>query len=217
MSVVDITSQTPTSPSLPSNSPVPSPVPSLSTPDLTPIFTLPQTITDVYGTPMVLVQEGPFEMGSEPETARADCAAIWGGESCYPDWFEDEGPVHSITLEAYYIDQYEVTIGHYRACVEADVCSLPSETFYYDQPAFDNYPITRVNWDQADTYCHWREARLPTEAEWEKAARGPDGRIFPWGNQAPSDTHFSQGGSRSYTQYLPIGSFPGWRESLWGP
>jgi formylglycine-generating enzyme required for sulfatase activity len=116
----------------------------------------------------------------------------------------NEKPVHQVYLDTYYIDKYEVTNAHYRDCVLADGCQAPLQATsytradYYDSAQYDNYPVIYVNWEMARTYCEWRGARLPTEAEWEKAARGTDKRIYPWGavidqsranyNQAVGDT-----------------------------
>ena len=118
---------------------------------------------------MVLVPAGEFIMGSE------------NGDF-------DEKPAHTVYLEAFYIDEFEVTNYQYSICVEEGACRAPErigETFmtseYYGDPQYDDYPINTVNWFMADTYCRWRKARLPTEAEWEKAARGTDGRTYPWG------------------------------------
>jgi formylglycine-generating enzyme required for sulfatase activity len=95
---------------------------------------------------------------------------------------------HTVYPDDFYIDEYEVTNYQYSICVEEGACRAPErigETFmtsqYYGDPQFDAYPVDTVNWFMADTYCHWRKARLPTEAEWEKAARGTDGRSYPRG------------------------------------
>jgi formylglycine-generating enzyme required for sulfatase activity len=97
----------------------------------------------------------------------------------------DEQPVHEVTLDAFYIDQYEVTNARFRQCVEAGLCEEPTtcvvgEPTYTDETK-DDHPVVCVDWNQAKTYCEWRGDRLPTEAEWEKAARGTDGRTYPWG------------------------------------
>ena len=141
------------------------------------------------GMRMVYVPEGEFRMGSN-------------------DHQDDEKPVHNVYLDAFWIDQYEVTNGMYAKCVEAKICGLPfpaemsimfsisNEEFllyrpgdskFFDQlttdPNFFSQPVTNVPWDFANAYCHWVDRRLPTEAEWEKAARGVDRRTYPWGEE----------------------------------
>lgn len=95
-------------------------------------------------------------------------------------------------LDAYYIDKYEITNARYAECVADGVCQPPTDTTsknrssYYGVQTYDNYPVVYVAWSMADAYCKWREARLPTEAEWEKAARGTDRRLYPWGDDKPN-------------------------------
>jgi len=146
-----------------------SPVPFAKTvePNATPTKTrtpaptdLPTEITDAKGVQMVLVPAGQFMMGSDS-----------GGA--------DERPAHKVYLDAYYIDKYEVTSALYKACVDIGDCTELYDPIGINR--FDNRPVVYVNWDQAKAYCEWRGARLPTEAEWEKAARGTDGRTYPWG------------------------------------
>ena len=103
----------------------------------------------------------------------------------------DEQPVHTVHLDAFYVDKYEVTNALYKACADAGVCQLPKDTSskarsnYYGNPEFDDYPVIYVDWNMAKIYCEtWRGAHLPTEAEWEKAARGTDGRTYPWGEDS---------------------------------
>ena len=121
------------------------------------------------GAPMVLIPAGTFTMGRNNGNP-------------------DEQPAHQVYLDAYYMDKYPVTNALYKTCVDADACQPPQDissytrSHYYDNMQFDDYPVINVNWYQAQTYCQWRDARLPTEAEWEKAARGADGRTYPWGN-----------------------------------
>lgn len=128
----------------------------------------PARILDAKDVPMVFVPAGSFEMGS-----------VTGEEL--------EQPVHRVTLDAFYIDQFEVTNARYAACVRAGVCSPPdtpsskTRSNYYGNAEYDDYPVIYVTWNQANTYCQWRRVRLPTEAQWEKAARGTDGRTYPWG------------------------------------
>lgn len=103
----------------------------------------------------------------------------------------NEVPYREITLTAYYIDKTEVTQAAYAECVAAVACTAPApvdevwkEEAGYDPAQKPDHPVSNVTWAQARTYCEFRGKRLPTEAEWEKAARGTDGRLFPWGNGA---------------------------------
>jgi serine/threonine-protein kinase len=129
---------------------------------------IPDEIKDGKNVPMRLIPAGEFTMGS-------DNSGDVGSR-----------PAHVVDLDAFYIDKYEVTNEMYDACVYAVECRKPQRTgsvthnTYFDNPVFANYPVLYVDWKMAKTYCEWRGARLPTEAEWEKAARGTDERIYPW-------------------------------------
>ena len=165
---------------LPSNTPIPSPS---STPTVTFTPTLTSTPTagagssmtaPIDGMTLVFVPEGPFLMG-------------------YSGGYNDEQPEHTVTLDAFWIDKTEITTGAYAACVQAGTCKPPSRftgnaiDHLYGNPATTDYPVIYVSWKDAETYCNWAGMRLPTEAEWEKAARGTDGRLYPWGNTPPND------------------------------
>ena len=94
---------------------------------------------------------------------------------------------HQIYLDSYWIDKVVITNAMYARCLEAGACTHPAAyDTYYGAWAYRDYPVVYVNWYQADQYCHWAGRNLPTEAQWEKAARGTDGRRYPWGNQLPN-------------------------------
>lgn len=104
----------------------------------------------------------------------------------------DEQPPHTVYLDAFWIDQTEVTNKQYLACVSVAECTPPSSpssrnrSSYYGESEFDEFPVIYVDWNQANVYCSWAGRRLPTETEWEKAARSTDARIYPWGNDPPN-------------------------------
>ena len=143
-----------------------------NTPTATIESTVGATITGAHGETLMYVPEGEFTMGSK-------------------DFLD--APVHTVYLDAYYIDQFEVTNKQYLACVDAGKCEPPSSKnsrthpSYYGNSEFDNYPVLYINWDKAKRYCEvWTGGDLPTEAQWEKAARGTEAFTYPWGNDAPS-------------------------------
>jgi formylglycine-generating enzyme required for sulfatase activity len=141
---------------------------------------------------MMYVPAGEFDMGSDDDDV--DYAVRLCSESrsdCEREWFGDEQPAHTVALDGFWIDRTEVTNGQYRQCVDAGTCDPPAASSsstrdsYYGDSAYDGYPVIWVTWHQAAAYCEWAGARLPTEAEWEYAARGSDRRMYPWGNAAP--------------------------------
>lgn len=118
----------------------------------------------------------------------------------------DEMPVHKVTLDAFWMDKYEVSNGAFLVCVRAGSCAQPPAGSSAGKPATDIYPVTLVSWQDALDYCTWAGKRLPTEAEWEKAARGADGRIYPWGNKFDQDLVNSAYNLNLKT--VPVDQFP---------
>lgn len=145
------------------------------------------------GAPMALVPGGTFKMGSPEGT----------GE-------DDERPLHEVVLSPYYMDVFETTNRVYRRCVDAGACAPPEIRMLFDDPRLADHPVVIVDWEQARKFCQWAGKRLPTEAEWEFAARGPDGRIYPWGNEwDPSRANWNgedEGEGTAGTK--PVGSYP---------
>jgi formylglycine-generating enzyme required for sulfatase activity len=126
-------------------------------------------ITGRDAAPMVLIPAGEFWMGS-PD-----------GEGA-----KHEHPRHQIYLDAFYMDKFEVTVSRYAEFVRATDSAKPEDLDQADLSRHGNLPVVSVDWQSAKAYCEWAGKRLPTEAEWEKAARGTDGRIYPWGNEPPT-------------------------------
>jgi formylglycine-generating enzyme required for sulfatase activity len=183
---------TPTA-TLPSATPLPSETP---TPSITPTPTLGTgaTLTSpVDGMVLVYVPAGPFLMGS-------------------PSGYGDEQPQHTVTLDAFWIDRTEVTNSMYARCVEAGACQRPRRNtsniydVYYFGEQYTGFPVIYVDWEDARSYCEWAGRRLPTEAEWEKAARGTEGFIYPWGND-PADENRANFG-HNLTDVTAVDAYP---------
>jgi len=138
------------------------------------LIATPLPLTQNANPNMVFIPAGEFTMGSNTGA-------------------DDEMPVHLVYLDEYWIDKYETTNAQYAECVSAGKCTPREDTksytrdSYYGNIKYANYPVIKIDWIQAKSYCEFAGKRLPTEAEWEKAARGTDGRIYPWGNEEPND------------------------------
>jgi eukaryotic-like serine/threonine-protein kinase len=153
-------------------------------------------ISDKDGMLMVYVPQGEFTMGSNVGDA-------------------DQKPAHTVYLDAYWIDRTEVTNAMYAKCVAAGQCQEHSKSnsstysSYYGNSTYADFPVIYVDWNDASAYCAWAGGRLPSEAEWEKAARGTDGRLYPWGNAAPTCSLANfYGGTFCVGDTSRVGSYP---------
>jgi formylglycine-generating enzyme required for sulfatase activity len=190
-------SPTPTATFTPTPTPIPSPTSTLAAGMYACTRSGQTWRSPVDGMSMVCVPAGEFLMGSPDADKYADNA---------------EKPRHSVYLDSFWIDRTEVTNAMYALCVQAGVCRQHTKTHsdtrgkYYGNPQYDDYPVIYVDWDDANAYCQWAGRQLPSEAQWEKAARGTDGRIYPWGSAEPNSSLLNFDRIKGDT--TAVGSYP---------
>ena len=150
---------------------------------------------------MVSIPAGEFTMGSSEKDIE------WAAQKFYSeslDYYRDETPIHIVELNTFQIDKTEVTVGQYRLYMEQTGKPAPK---FMDNPRFNqnSQPVVGVTWQEAADYCQAAGKRLPTEAEWEKAARGTDGRYYPWGNEPDEIQANVRGKKDGYRYSAPVG------------
>jgi formylglycine-generating enzyme required for sulfatase activity len=176
----------------------------------TPTFEL-ATLTDVPLTPTPLPTETPIltpdlGVGSTEISPKDGMTLLYVPAGEFTMGYAYEGPIHKVTLDAYWIDQTDVTNTMYANCVSVGQCSPPSDTTRYSNSNYANHPVVYVSWNDALAYCSWAERRLPTEAEWEKAARGTKANIYPWGNESPNASLLNY--NRNVGDTTEVGKYP---------
>jgi formylglycine-generating enzyme required for sulfatase activity len=166
----------------------------------------------------VRIEAGWFTMGSDADDlARAlrSCVAALPGEGeCSPELFEDERPARRVHLHAYLIDRAEVSHADFRRCVRAGRCAPAGASETDARIGLAELPVVEIDWQQARNYCRWNGGDLPTEAQWEYAARGTSRRQFPWGQQwndrlaNHAQAQSSDEPSDGFRYAAPVDSFP---------
>ncbi len=197
-------------------------IPPISTTETPSISVTPVVdLIDSHGVPMKMIPAGEFQMGGDADDTVQECEKLCPSCSCERSNYEDEEPAHTVDLDAFYMDLTEVTNAMYISCVNKGACTEPSSKksytreAYYGNSTYDDYPVVYVSWEQARGYCEWRGARLPSEAEWEKAARGGfEGKLYPWGDESPvcrkgtaNGAKFDDNSGCNETDTEPVGSY----------
>jgi len=149
-----------------------------------------KTVNDIT---FIYIPAGSFTMGAD-------------------DVNDGEDPSHTVNVSGFWMMQTEVTKEQYRRCIESGPCTEPRDDWIYETE-LNHHPVVGVTWHQASTYTEWIDGRLPTEAEWEYACRGPDGRTYPWGNEEPSDNRLNYFGNVGFT--TEVGSYPAGTNGLY--
>jgi len=192
----------PTVTATPTNTPTPTP------------FPYETQINSIDGATMVLIPAGEFIMGAFDNESPF---GFWGAEA----------PRHRVYLDSFWMYKTEVTNSMYALCVEVKACPKPEQTStdrypeYYTDSFYSSYPVVNVTWTGAQSYCVWAKGRLPTEAEWEKTARGDDQRWFPWGNDPPGNNranycdvncvdtqYYDSSKDDGFSEAAPVGNYP---------
>lgn len=154
------------------------------------------------GAEMILIPAGAFIYGANQKEIKARLKQLKAG---WADIYGTEHPKQIKTLPAFYIDRYEVTNEHYNSFVQATKRPL-SRFMHYPQLNEPKQPVVGIGWSDAEAYCDWSGKRLPTEEEWEKAARGTDGRTWPWGNEKKPVIY--NGKETEFFAPVAVGSYP---------
>jgi serine/threonine-protein kinase len=206
---------------------------STDTPTLTPSPELgigSTLVREKDGMEMAYIPAGEFEMGADADEGYEICQEY--RDNCERSWYEDEDPVHTVYLDAYWIDRYEVTNAQFAVFLnemgnqsEGGTTWLEADSDYVKihksgvvwtavwtaDSGYEDHPAVEVSWYGAAAYAAWVGGRLPTEAEWEKAARGgQDGMLYPWGNEAPTCTLGAENGAQFFDcdgRTVEVGSF----------
>jgi len=181
------------------------------------IFGLPTETPTPFVPPMPTLGIGSTRTSSDDMTEVYIPAGTFQMGGVDPNAMDVEKPVHKVTMPSFWIDKFDVTNAMYLSCLNKSGCTPPQATTsvtrssYLNDPNYNDYPVIEVTWGQADAYCEWAGRRLPTEAEWEYAARGTDLRTYPWGDEVPDPTranfNYNVGDTTKVGSY-PAGASP---------